>query len=126
MASYRTLKIADSIKNHVSMIVDGSLADPRIESVTILHVDLARDLSHAKILFTTHDSEPKVIEALLNKASGFVRTQLAQGLNLRYTPTLRFIFDSNFAELERVELVLEKLRAQRAANKSSENESNES
>ena len=118
MGSYRTLKIADSIKNHVSIIVQGELADPRIDSVSILHVDLARDLSHAKVLFTTSDPEPKFVETLLNKASSFIRTQLAQGLNLRYTPTLRFIFDAHFAELERVEQILERLRAKRAQDES--------
>ena len=116
MSSYRTLKIADSIKNHVMMIVEGELADPRIEGITILGVDLARDLSHAKIFFTTYDPEPKVIESLLNKASGFIRSQLAQSLNLRYTPSLRFMFDSTFAELQRVENILERLRDKRATD----------
>jgi ribosome-binding factor A len=114
MASYRTLKIADSIKKHISMIVQGELADPRIEHVDIIHVELAKDLSHAKVLFSTNDPEPKVIEAVLNKASGFIRTQVAQALNLRYTPSIRFIFDSTFAELERVEQIIERLRAKRA------------
>jgi ribosome-binding factor A len=116
MANYRSLKIADSIKTQISIMMCGELADPRFDFVTILHVDLAKDLSHAKVSFTTSEKEPKSIEAALNNAAGFIRTQLAQALNLRYTPTLRFVFDADYAQSEKVEMILEKLRQERALN----------
>jgi ribosome-binding factor A len=96
MANYRSLKIADSIKTQISIMMCGELADPRFDFVTILHVDLAKDLSHAKVLFTTSEK--------------------AQALNLRYTPTLRFVFDADYAQSEKVEMILEKLRQERALN----------
>ena len=118
MPSYRSLKIADAIKRHATMIVQGELSDPRIDSVTVLHVLLSKDSSHAKIFFTTENPDPKTVEEALNKAAGYVRTQLAQALNLGYTPSLKFVFDPTYSEQSKIESIFDRLAAQRAQDES--------
>jgi len=95
MRSYRNLKIADAIRNElIVMFQNGTFEDPRMQDVAVSHVELSKDSSSVKVFFTTYD-EPaaKETEKALNNASGYVRTLIAQSLNLGYTPTVRFQFD---------------------------------
>ncbi len=113
MRSYRALKIADAIRNELIMICQsGSFEDPRLQDVEITHVELSKDSSHAKVFFrliaqTEHSS--KDVEKVLNNAAGYVRTLIAQALNLGYTPSFRFHFDHVAVAGERLETILSTL-----------------
>jgi len=110
MRSYRSLKIADAIRNELIMICQsGAFEDPRLQDVEITHVELSKDSSHAKVFFrliaeTGHNS--KEVEKALNNAAGYVRTLIAQALNLGYTPSFRFHFDHVAVAGERLETIL--------------------
>ena len=71
--------------------------DPRLNQVTIQEVRVVRDLSHAKVFFTTLDSaQAKTTEAALNKAAAFLRRRLAETMkNLRTVPRLNFVYDKS-------------------------------
>ena len=73
--------------------------DPRIGMVSVTGVEVARDMSHAKVFVTVlgKDTAADAAEAIetLNHAAGFLRTQVAKHNNARTTPKLRFIFDSS-------------------------------
>ena len=58
---------------------------------------MVRDLSHAKVYFTTLDSaQSKTTEAALNKAAAFLRRRLAETMkNLRTVPRLNFVYDKS-------------------------------
>jgi ribosome-binding factor A len=67
--------------------------------VSITGVDVSRDIGHAKIHYTVLGSdsreEAKESTEVLNKAAGFLRSQLARDSNMRSVPQLRFYFDSS-------------------------------
>jgi len=111
MRSYRSLKIADAIRTElIVMLQSGVFDDPRIQDVSISHVELSKDSANVKILFTTFDqSAAQETEMALNKASGYVRTLLAQSLNLGYTPTVRFQWDSIAIAGEKLEALIDKI-----------------
>ncbi len=111
MRSYRSLKIADAIRNElIVMFQNGTFEDPRMQDVAVSHVELSKDSSNVKIFFTTLDeSLAKETEKALNNASGYVRTLLAQSLNLGYTPTVRFQFDSAAVAGEKLNAILQKI-----------------
>lgn len=113
MRSYRSLKIADAIRNEMlTFFQDGTFDDPRVEGVTVTHVELSKDNSNAKIYFTVphqQDVSSKEVETVLNHAAGYVRTLLAQSLNLGYTPSVRFHFDHAAIAGERLSDILEKI-----------------
>ncbi len=111
MRSYRSLKIADAIRNELLlMFQSGTFEDPRMQDVTISHVDLSKDNSNVKIFFTTPDENcSEETEKALNHASGYVRTLLAQSLNLGYTPTVRFKFDHVAVASQKLNVILEKI-----------------
>jgi ribosome-binding factor A len=111
MRSYRSLKIAEAIRNELILIFQsGTFEDPRIQDVAISHVELSKDNSNVKIFFTILDeSMAKETEKALNHASGYVRTLLAQSLNLGYTPSVRFQFDHVAVAGEKLNVILEKI-----------------
>ena len=111
MRSYRSLKIADAIRTElITMFQSGAFEDPRMNDVSISHVELSKDSSNVKIFFTTFDeSVAKETEKALNNASGYVRTLLAQALNLGYTPAVRFQFDHIAIAGDKLNALIEKI-----------------
>ena len=74
------------------------LRDPRVGTlVTITGVELSRDQSHAKVFFTVLGGEPEVKHVLegLQRAAGFVRSELAHRLSTRSVPELHFHYDES-------------------------------
>lgn len=97
----RVRRIADQIQRELSVLIQQEVKDPRLGMVTINAVKVSRDLSYADIYFTCmvfgEDAEAEQQradqEAVLKKASGFLRSMLAQSLKLRVMPLLRFHYD---------------------------------
>ena len=82
--------------------------DKDFKNVTITAVEVSNDLSYAKVYFTTTDNREKVTNDL-NNASGFFRSLLAERLEIRHTPELKFIFDESIEYGQRIEKIIEKL-----------------
>lgn len=78
--------------------------DPRLEGVTLSAVDLSRDLSVARVYFSTLDpgADPGPAQKGLEKAAGFLRAKLGQAIKVRHVPELRFEHDDSAAEGQRI------------------------
>jgi ribosome-binding factor A len=98
MSGARSARIADQIQRELAEIVRVDLRDPRVGTlVTITGVELSRDQSHAKVFFTVLGGEPEVKHVLegLQRAAGFVRSQLSHRLSTRSVPELHFHYDES-------------------------------
>ncbi len=97
MSDARNRKIADQIQRELSEMIRLELRDPRVTMVTLTDVEVARDVSHAKIFFTHLGSEEQVQSCKngLNSAAGFLRMQLAKRLTIRVVPALHFEIDES-------------------------------
>lgn len=95
MTSRRTLKVAEAIRETVSMQILFGLKDPRVKNVTVLAVTASGDLRYAKVYVSVMGDEKTQALTMhgLNSARGFLQSKLADDLNLRYTPILEFILD---------------------------------
>ena len=94
----RTRRIAEQIQRELAELIRLELKDPRITGlVTITGVEVSPDQSHAKVFFTNlgDDSRTEETAAGLMRASGFLRSQLAQRMKLRTVPELHFKYDSS-------------------------------
>ena len=76
--------------------------------LTVRHVTLASDFSAADIHFTVATGDPDKVAIELQEASPQIRRRLASTLNLRATPTLRFIPDAQGRASDRLRNFLEK------------------
>lgn len=97
MASTRRAhKIADTIWRELAYVLKRSIADPRLQTVTVTGVDVSADLRHARIFVAMLDIENRddMMKAL-QKASPFIRKTLSQSMALRVVPVLHFYFDES-------------------------------
>ena len=101
-------RVASDIQRELGNILLLEAKDEDFKHVTITDCDVTNDLSFAKIYFTTTDDRKKV-EKDLNNAAGFFRSLLAERLQIRHTPELRFIFDESIEYGRKIEKIIEKL-----------------
>ena len=111
----RAARVADVIKNELSVLLLQRVRDPHLQEITISRVTLSDDLRHAKIYFTLFQGQAKIdrVHRSLHKAAGFMRSHLAKTLNLRFTPELRFWYDEEFEEVEKIEKLLDDIARER-------------
>ena len=95
----RTRRVGEQIQREVAQLVQQEIKDPRIGLVTISAVKLSRDMSHATIYFTILDESQSKEDTLkiLEKASGFLRHELANRMQLRIVPHLHFKYDESIS-----------------------------
>lgn len=93
----RSHRVADFIQREIAGLIRGEIKDPRISPMlTIASVEVSRDLSVAKVYFSLFDPEErKETQAALERASGFLRRQLARQMSTRSVPILRFYYDDS-------------------------------
>ncbi len=107
MAKYRKNRINDAMTVCCAQIVR-EIKDPRVSGVmiTIMNSDVSADLKFAKIYYSVYgECDEKELAKGLKSAIPFVRSQLAQKLNLRITPELTFVRDEGVrhaAEISRL------------------------
>ncbi len=82
--------------------------DPGIGFLTVTRVDVSADLQHARVYYTTlgDDKARRESARALERASPFLRRQLAGRLRLRRAPELQFFFDMSVEQHDRIEKIL--------------------
>jgi ribosome-binding factor A len=95
MSSRRVQKVAEAIREVVSMAILTELKDPRVRDVTVTFVEVSGDLRQAKIHVSIMGDETRQSLSLrgLQHAAGFLQSKMAERIGLRYTPRLKFELD---------------------------------
>ena len=95
MASRRTLKAAEAIREVVSMAILTDLRDPRVRDVTVTHVEVSPDMRQAKIHVSImgDDAKQKLCLHGLRSSAGYLQSKVAQRIDTRYTPQIQFEID---------------------------------
>ena len=97
MASNRIGRINEEIQKELSSLIR-NLKDPRVQDtmISVTRVEATPDLRWAKV-YVSFLQEDKAKDALkgLKSASGYLRRELGQRLQLRYTPELQWEQDDS-------------------------------
>lgn len=108
--SIKIQRIASNIIKELSYILAYEVKDNDIKFVTVTDCKLASDLSYAKIYVTVFEKDKKDITIkALNDASGFIRKQLAERIDIRHTPELTFVYDESIEYGKKIENIIEKI-----------------
>ena len=110
----RIQRIADRIREELSEMVVREISDPRLSGISITGTKVDRELTYADIFVSAvegHEREAEVLEGLKH-ASGFLRHQLAERIELRVFPRLRFHWDPTPERADHIERLLAELREQ--------------
>lgn len=99
MASNRSDRINEEFRRELSDILQTEVKDPGLSAgmVSVVHTDVTRDLSHAKIYLSIYGTEKQKTKALgaVERATGFIKRELAARIQLRRMPELHFIIDNS-------------------------------
>ncbi len=112
MASNRIMRIAEEIKREVSDIIQHELKDPRIcGMISVTKVTVTNDLKYSKIFVSVLGSseEKKQILVGLKNAAGFIRKEIGQRVNIRYTPEIIFEMDDSIEYGFRISNILKQI-----------------
>jgi ribosome-binding factor A len=82
----RMVRLQELIREEMNFLLRSEIRDPRLDGVEITMVELQGEC--ARLWFTT-ETDNGTTEAL-DRAAGFMRSQLAESLGLKRTPELRF------------------------------------
>ena len=112
MSKVKIERIASQIARELSLILLGEARDKVLKDITITDVNVSADLGVAKVYYTfLGDYEREYVAEELKKASGFLRSELAQRIQVRHTPELRFQFDESIEYGTNIERILAEINS---------------
>ena len=118
--SLRMRRVSELIRQSVAEILSNEIDDPKVKDVVITEVKVTKDLSIAKIFFTTYNrKELGTIKKALGRTTGYLHKRLTKVLHLKRVPKIEFIFD----EVEQYGAKIEALIKENSMNDSTMNDS---
>lgn len=102
-------RIASIIRKNIAEIIQFQVKDPQLGFVSIPEVRVSKDFSYATVYVSfIKDEEIGPSLEVLNKAKGFIRTELSHKLDTRRVPEIRFVLDEGYKKEERITELLKK------------------
>ncbi len=103
----RQERIASIIRKNVTEIIQFEIRDPHLGFVSIPEVRVSKDFSYADVYVSfINEADEKPSMEVLNKAKGYIRTELASKLDIRRVPEIRFKVDDGWKKEARIEEIL--------------------
>ncbi|GAB4289531.1 MAG: 30S ribosome-binding factor RbfA [Ignavibacteriaceae bacterium] len=108
--SHRVDKVENLIKEEISLIFLHKMREEFMGFVTITDVKISADLKIARIYLSVLEKDRReAIIALINNKKGFIRSELASRIRIKFTPELKFFLDDTLDYVEKIEGIIRKL-----------------
>jgi len=111
-ANHRHERVGEEIAHEINAMLAGELKDPRLEgSVVASEVRVQPDMKHARVFISVKGTDKEQLDAVkaLEHASGYIRHELVERLQLRRLPELHFTLDVSQEHAERIEQLLKEM-----------------
>lgn len=111
MSVKRATRVASLLREVLSEILTTQLKDPSVGRVTISRVTVSDDIRNAKVYFSLLGNEGDREKALagLRRAAGFIRAETGKRVELRFAPTLEFIYDDTVDYADHINKLLKQV-----------------
>ena len=108
----RLKRISDRIQEELSRMIIEEIQDPRLSGISVTDVSVDRELAYAEIYVSAIEGQERAKEVLqgLKSATGYLRHALAERIDLRVFPRLRFHWDTTPEKADHIEKLLSQLR----------------
>jgi len=116
VANNRPDRVGQAIRDELSQLIAREVHDPGIGFLTLTRVSVTPDLQIARVYYTSLGDEKaqKETAKALARATPFLRRQLGSRIPLRRVPELTFFYDASIAQADRIEQILQDLKAEAA------------
>ena len=118
MAGYRAERVSERIRQEISIVFEREISDPRLANVNVTRVEVSGDLRVAKVFVTPANGSETDTDEMMNAlahATGYFRRRIAQSLDLKFAPEIRFLLDRTIQKGEHFLHVLEQAQAESRA-----------
>ncbi len=105
-------RVNEELKKEISQVINYELNNSNVTGmVSVTKVKVTPDLRYAKVYVSVLNSKNlnKTLEGL-KSSSGFIRSRVAQTVNLRITPELVFEYDESIVYGEKIDAILKNLK----------------
>ena len=112
----RSERVGELLTEVIAEVLREEIRDPRVSAVTITAAKVTKDLRQARIYFTIlgggsgNSGNKDAVLAGLKSALGFIRSKLGKRLNLRYVPSIEFLYDESVDQAERIDKLLKQVK----------------
>jgi ribosome-binding factor A len=99
-AGHRHLRVQSLILDELRSLLRDDVSDPELADVRVAAVVLSVDYKHARVHFVltrASPTEPRRAAHALERATAFLRARLAEAIEMKRVPDLRFVFDGKDA-----------------------------
>jgi len=109
----RPERVGDQVRSELAALLARDVHDPGIGFVTLTRVQVTPDLQQARVYYTALGDEQsrRNTARALDRAAPFLRRQIGSRLRLKRTPELTFHYDESIAGQDRIEQLLNELKA---------------
>jgi ribosome-binding factor A len=119
--SQRQLRVGELIRHALAeMLARGDVHDDVLAAhvVTIPEVRMSPDLRLASVyVMPLGGKDVQPVLAALDRNKKFIRAEVAQAINLKFAPDIRFLADESFDEAQRIERLLASDKVRQDTNK---------
>ncbi|AOS97086.1 Ribosome-binding factor A [Microbulbifer aggregans] len=127
---HRADRVADAMRRELAQLIQMEVRDPRVGMVNVNDVEVSRDLTSAKVFVTlVGEDDPAKINTsmeVLNRAAGFLRSQLARVIQMRSVPRLQFRYDETSVRGQQLSALIDKaVKADRSHQSSDDGDDKE-
>ena len=107
-------RVGEAIRDELSQLIAREVHDPGVGFITLTRVKVSPDLQLARVYYTSLGDEQAQRETAkaLKRAAPFLRRQLGQRIRLRRVPEVEFFYDESIARGDRIEQILQELKAE--------------
>ena len=126
--SIKSTQINSEVRKELSHIIQNELKDPRVHPMTsVLDCEVTTDLKQCKVYISVLSDEENIKRTMegLKQAAPFIRRRLAETVNLRNTPELRFIHDDRISYGVYMSHLIEKVTEEDQKKHAGEDKQNE-
>ena len=106
-------RVADQIRGELGLLLAREVHDPGIGFVTLTRVQVSADLQQARVFYTVLGDEKARDNSAraLERAMPFLRRRIGARLRFKRVPELKFLYDESIAGQDRIEQLLNEIRA---------------
>lgn len=106
----RPTRVAEKIREEVSLILQHRVNDPGLGGVTVTEVTMTGDLKIARVHYSVLGEEEDriAVRDALRRSRGYIRRELGKALRMRYSPDITFHYDASFERSTRIASLLRK------------------
>jgi ribosome-binding factor A len=103
-AGHRHARLQELLRREIEALLRDDVGDPHLEPVRVAGVVLSIDYRHARVHYTIlrghegDDIDRASVAQALGRVTAFLRSRLAETIDLKRIPELRFVFDAEAAQ----------------------------